>query len=239
MTTQNGALGWGEARGEAEKSAVTHMKLSNGNTQFRIVSGVIARMDYWVHNSEGKPRPFECLRFDRMKEKFIPGAPDPVSDLGLQEKDPQKPGEMRPLRCKRAYKCMVINRKTGKLEAMDLKKSIFDGIIETMRDLEVNDPTSIDFVVTRKGEQWHEVKYNINAIQTMKLKGSAEVAKQHEEDQEIIDNMKPIEELFPRLSAEDQRAELTAWLSGDKGDEAKAKPEDSDAAKEAISELDD
>lgn len=230
------ALGWGEAKGEAAKSDVTHMKLTNGDTQFRIVSGVLARMDYWVHNSEGKPRPFECLRFDRMKEKFIPGAEDPVTEFGLQEKNPDKPGEMRPLRCKRAYKCMVINRKTGKLEAMDLKKSIFDGIIETMKELGVGNPTEIDFVVTRKGEQWYDVKYNINAIKTMKLQNSAEVKALHEADQEIIDNMKSIEELFPRMEPQEQRDELAAWLSGGA---AKEEEKPSEATKEAISELDD
>ena len=231
------ALAWGEANGEAVKSDVVHMKLVNGDTQFRIVSGVIARMDYWVHNKEGKPRPFECLRFDRMKEKFIPGAVDPVSEFGLTEKDPQNPGKMRPLRCKRAYKCMVINRKTGKLEAMDLKKSIFDGILSTMKDLDVKDPTSIDFVVNRKGEQWHEVSYEIAAIKTMKLQGSAEVAALHEADKEIIENMKPIDELFPRMPADEMRDEVAAWLSGGAAEKEEKKGELGDSAKEAISEL--
>lgn len=226
------ALGWGEANGEAVKSDVTHMKLVNGDTQFRIISGVLPRMDYWVINSEKKSRPFECLRFDRSKERFIPGAPDPVADVGIMEKDPDNVGKMRPLRCKRAYKCMVINRKTGKVEAMDLKKSIFDGIRSTMVELGVTDPTSIDFVVKRTGDQWYEVKYEINAIATMKLQAKA--AELHANDDELIAATKSLDELFPRLTPEEQAAELQAWLSG-KDNKPK---DDGGAAKEAIDELD-
>lgn len=233
------SLGWNEANGEAVSSNVTHMKLTNGDTQFRIVSGVLARMDYWVHNAEGKPRPFECLRFDRKLEKFMAGA-DPVQELGLKEKDQDNPGKMRPLRCKRAYKCMVINRKTGKLEAMDLKKSIFDGIISTMKDLGVSNPSDIDFVVNRKGEKWHEVKYEIAAIKTMKLQNDPEVARLHaEDDVAIIEEMKSLDELFPRLTPEEQRAELEAWMSGGNSKPAGQDSNQGDAAKEAVSELDD
>ncbi|AXQ66741.1 single strand DNA binding protein [Vibrio phage vB_VpS_PG07] len=233
------SLNWGEARGEAQKSEVTHMKLTNGNTQFRIVSGVLARMDYWVHNSEGKPRPFECLRYDRKLEKFVGGA-DPIQEVGLQEKDPDNPGQMRPLRCKRAYKCMVINRKTGKLEAMDLKKSIFDGIMETMEELGIQDPTTVDFVVKRTGEKWNEVKYSINQLATSRLMGDEEVAAMHEADKEIIATMKPIDELFPRMTPEEQRKELQSWLSGGSASGKNEKDSgDDSAADEAISELDD
>lgn len=231
-------LGWGQAQGAAQTSDVTYMKLENGDTQFRIVSNVLARMDYWVPNKDGKNRPFECLRFDRMLEKFIRGAADPVSDLGLMEADPEKKGAMRPMRCKRAYKCMVINRKTGKVEAMDLKKSIFDGIIATMGELEVQDPTSIDFVVTRTGDKWYEVAYKINEIKTFKLNGSAEVAKLHAGDQELIDGMKSLDELFPRMSADEMKVELDAWVSGSASDEKKS-DEAKQQEKEDISDLDD
>lgn len=231
-------LGWGQAQGEAKKSDVTYMKLVNGDTQFRIVSNVLARMDYWVPNKDGKNRPFECLRFDRMLEKFIPGAPDPVSELGLQEADPDNKGQMRNMRCKRAYKCMVINRKTGKVEAMDLKKSIFDGILATMAELEVSDPTSIDFVVTRTGEKWYEVAYKINEIKTFKLKGSKEVAELHAADQELIEGQKSLDELFPRMTPEDQRKEIEAWMAGGES-EAKQSDEQKAQQQEDIADLDD
>lgn len=230
-------LGWGQAQGEAKKSDVTYMKLENGDTQFRIVSNVLARMDYWVPNKDGKNRPFECLRFDRMQEKFIPGAPDPVSELGLMEQDPDNKGKMRPMRCKRAYKCMVINRKTGKIEAMDLKKSIFDGIISTMTELGVKDPTSIDFVVTRTGDKWYEVAYKINEIKTFKMKDQA--AELHANDDELIASMKSLDELFPRMTPEEQRKEIEAWMSG--GDQAQSKEQEAQKSQEMedIADLDD
>lgn len=230
-------LGWGQAQGAAKTSDVTYMKLENGDTQFRIVSNVLARMDYWVPNKDGKNRPFECLRFDRMAEKFIAGAADPVSELGLMEADPDNKGQMRKMRCKRAYKCMVINRKTGKVEAMDLKKSIFDGILATMGELGVSDPTSIDFVVTRSGDKWYEVAYKINEIKTFKLKDSAAVAELHANDAELIEATKSLDELFPRMNADEQRKEIEAWITG--GEEAKQTPEQKADVDEAISDLDD
>lgn len=230
-------LGWGEAKGGAEKSEVTYMKFKNGDNQVRIVSGVLARYDYWVPNSEGKSVPFENLSFDRMKEKFIKGAEDPVSELGLMEKDPENKGQMRKMRSSRGYKCMVINRATGKLEAMDLKKSIFDGIIATMQELGIEDPTSVDFVIKRSGEQWYEVKYEINQIRTMKLQEQA--AELHANDDEIIASMKPIDVLFPRPSAAEQRQALQAWLSGASADGKNGNGDEDSGAGEAINELDD
>lgn len=232
-------LQWGQAKGGAEKSDVTYMKFKNGDNQVRIVSGVLARYDYWVPNREGKSVPFENLSFDRMQEKFIKGAEDPVSELGLMEKDPENKGQMRKMRSKRGYKCMVINRATGKLEAMDLKKSIFDGIIATMQELGIDDPTSVDFVIKRSGEQWYEVKYEINQIRTLKLQEQA--AELHANDAEIIEGMKPIEELFPRQSAAEQRQALQAWMNGSSDSNNKGGNEGSDdsGADEAISELDD
>jgi hypothetical protein len=236
MTTSG--LGWGEATGGAKSSAVNYMKFKTGDHQIRIVSGVLARYDYWIPNKEGKSVPFENLSFDRFEERFIKGSEDPVSELGLMEKDPETKGKMRRMRSKRGYKCMVINRATGKLEAMDLKKSIFDGILATMQDLEVNDPTQIDFVIRRTGEQWYEVKYEINQIKTMKLQPQA--AELHANDHELIESQKPLDELFPRVSANEQRAALSAWMNGtpakDK-DEAEAKQDSSTS--EAVSELDD
>lgn len=230
-------LGWGQAKGGAEKSEVNYMKFKNGDNQVRIVSGVLARYDYWVPNKDGKSVPFENLSFDRMTERFIKGAEDPVSELGLMEKDPENKGQMRKMRSKRGYKCMVINRATGKLEAMDLKKSIFDGIIATMQELGVQDPTEIDFVIKRTGEQWYEVKYEINQIKTMKLQAQADEL--HANDAEIIEGMKTIEELFPRQTPAEQRQALTAWMNGSADDKGNGGTDGDAGADEAISELDD
>lgn len=235
MTTSG--LGWGEATGGAKSSAVNYMKFKTGDQQVRIVSGVLARYDYWVPNKEGKNVPFENLSFDRREERFVKGAEDPVAELGLQEKDTENKGQMRRMRSKRAYKCMVINRETGKLEAMDLKKSIFDGILTTMNELGVKDPTSIDFVIKRTGEQWYEVKYEINQIKTMKLQSQA--PELHANDDELIASMKPLDELFPRVSPNEQRKALSAWMNGstDKSNGEASKTDTSTS--EAINELDD
>lgn len=232
-------LGWGEATGAPKSSAVNYMKFKNGDNQVRIVSGVLARYDYWVPNKDGKSVPFENLSFDRMAEKFIKGAEDPVSELGLMEKDPENKGQMRRMRSKRAYKCMVINRATGKLEAMDLKKTIFDGIIATMQELGVKDPTEIDFVIKRSGEQWYEVKYEINQIKTMKLQAEAKTL--HANDDELIASQKSLDELFPRQTPAEQRQALSAWMNGSATDNKSAgdAANTDSATSEDISELDD
>lgn len=230
-------LGWGESTGGAKSSAVNYLKFKNGDTQVRIVSGVLARYDYWVPNKDGKSVPFENLSFDRMEERFIKGAEDPVAELGLMEKDPENKGQMRKMRSKRAYKCMVINRATGKLEAMDLKKSIFDGIIATMKELGVSNPTEIDFVIKRTGEQWYEVKYEINQIKTMKLQ--AEAATLHANDDELIAGMKSLDELFPRQSPAEQRKALAAWMNGSSEDNKSSGGAADASASEAISDLED
>lgn len=232
-------LGWGEATGGAKSSAVNYMKFKNGDQQVRIVSGVLARYDYWIPNKDGKNVPFENLSFDRLEERFIKGSEDPVAELGLMEKDPENKGQMRRIRSKRAYKCMVINRETGKLEAMDLKKSIFDGIVATMGELGVKDPTEIDFVIKRTGDQWYEVKYEINQIKTMKLQ--AQASELHANDAELIESMKPLDELFPRTNPNEQRKALTAWMNGsaDSAGTSGGDAKQDTSTSEAVSELDD
>lgn len=227
---------WLDTNGKSVTNNLPNMKFETGVTQVRIVSGVLRRYQYWLVNSIGKKRAFECLRFIRETEKFQNSLPDPVNEKGFTEKNEK--GETVSLRPKRAYACVVINRKTGKLELMDLKKSVFDEILSYMRSEGLSNPSDVEFFIEKTGTRWNEVKYKVDAIKTLKFNNDkAGVAGLHAGDVEMLDGLKPIEELVPRESVEEQRANLEAFLSAT---EEKSEGSSSASAddEEAIGELD-
>lgn len=234
------SLSWGETKGEAAKNGLPFMKFQKDN-QFRIISGVVPRYVYWVNNAEGKPRTFECLAFDRGTERFVNSNKDPIREAGLMQKGEGKDaGKMIPMKCKRAYIALAINRATGKVEAIDLKKSIFDGILSTAAELEMNVGEFIqtkDIYVQKTGSTWSDTKYTVQSIKCSKYTRTAEQAA---EDQKLIDECDDISSLYPRPSYEDVKQGLASWLSGDaedKGDAGNAPK--SQANQEAINELED
>ena len=176
------------------------------------------------------------MRFIRETEKFQNSLPDPVNEKGFTEKNEK--GETVPLRPKRAYACVVINRKTGKLELMDLKKSVFDEILSYMRSEGLSNPSDVEFFIEKTGTRWNEVKYKVDAIKTLKFNADkAGVVGLHAGDAEMLDGLKPIEELVPRESVEEQRANLEAFLSATE-EKSEGSPSASADDEEAIGELD-
>lgn len=232
MTQTNQSLAWGESKGEAAKNGLPFMKFQKDN-QFRIVSGIVPRYVYWVNNSEGKPRTFECLAFNRKTERFDNATPDPIKDLGLTQKGEGKDaGKMVPLKCKRAYVCLAINRATGKIEAIDLKKSIFDGVMDTAAQLNKS-PLEFDIFVQKTGSTWTDTKYT---VQQLKCGSHKLTDEQLATDQELINACEDISELFPRASYEEIKNSAAAWLAGEKEGSDK---EENSANQEAIDELED
>ncbi|AZV01962.1 hypothetical protein [Aeromonas phage Akh-2] len=238
----NSINNWGTVKGESQSEGLNYAKLVAG-TPFvcRIVSGVRPRYQYWVHNSIGQKLPFESLSFNHENEKWIRGAIDPVREKGFTESDGK--GGTKPLSSKRAYACVVINRATGQLEALDLKKSIFDGIIKYMQDSDENyaNPSEIEFVIDKTGVKWNEVKYNINVMATLKANRDKEAVKAlHEQDAKLLEGMKDIMEYWPRITAEEQRAALDEFLSRTADDSNKSANSggNSGGDEEAMSDLD-
>lgn len=239
MSNQDQALSWGETKGEAAKNGLPFMKMQASN-QFRIISGVVPRYVYWVNNAEGKPRTFECLGFNRKTEKFDNAERDAIREAGLTQKGEGKDaGKLIPLKCKRAYVILGINRATGKVEAIDLKKSIFDGIMDTAAQLGKT-PMEFDIFVQKTGTSWTDTKYT---VQQIKCNTHVRTPEMLEADQKLIDNTPSITELFPRPTYQEVKDGLSTWLSGSTGTETDGgSDENSDgesAAMEAISELDD
>lgn len=234
---------WGSVKGESQSEGLNFAKPVTG-TPFvcRIVSGVRPRYQYWLTNSIGQKAPFESMSFNHETETWIRGAVDPVREKGFTESDGK--GGTKPLGSKRAYVCVIINRATGQLEALDLKKSIFDGIIKFMQESEgeYRSPDEFELVIDKTGVKWNEVKYNVNVMATLKANKDKDAVKAlHEKDKEILANMKEIMEYWPRTNAADQRVALDEFLSRTKDEPANGGGGDqsSGGAGEAMSDLDD
>lgn len=232
MTEQTTSLGWGETKGGAQKNGLPIMKMEAVSV-FRIVSGVIPRYVYWVKNSEGKDRPFECLPFNRKTERFENGTKDPIREAGLTQKDEK--GQIVPLKSKRAYVAMVINRKTNKIEALDLKKTIFDGVMKVAAKLGKS-PLDFDITVEKEGSSWNDTKYSVDQLACAESASKPLTEAQKAADQKLIDELgSTFDELYPRPSYEEVKESLAQWLSGTSEEDSK-KPNSNNA--EAIDELD-
>jgi hypothetical protein len=219
-------------RGQANSNKIVYAKLVNGVPfQFRVYGNVLRQYSYWLKSPSGKANSFENLGFDRELEKFVAGAPDPVKELGLTELDANR--KVVPIKSKRSYKLQVLNRSTNQMEILDLKTSIFNGMISYMQDTGIEDVTSVEWVVMKSGTTWNDTTYTLDILKTQRAnKDTAAVATQHEADQEILAKAKPISELFPRETYEQQKKRLQTFLSA--APEAPAGEGD-----ESLSDLDD
>ena len=118
-----------QTQGSANSTKVTYAKLTSGVPfQCRVVGNVLRRYQYWLKNAAGKSMPFENLGFNRDTEKFDSGEGDPIREAGITELSSYTK-KVEPIKSKRAYAIMVINRATNQYECLDLKKDIFDGMI--------------------------------------------------------------------------------------------------------------
>ena len=223
-------------KGSSDSTKVTYAKLTSGVPfQFRIVGDVHRSYCYWIKNAAGKSAKFENLAFDPETETFTSGEQDAIREAGITELNSYTKA-VGPIRSKRAYAIMVLNRATNQLEVLDLKKSIFDGIINYMQDAEIEDVESVEWVVKKTGTTWTDTRYELSVLLTQKANKDTEaVAAQHEADKEIIAKAKPITELFPRETYEKQKKRLQTFLA--------AAPEpsstESNEGDESLSDLDD
>jgi hypothetical protein len=223
------ALDFNDVNGGAKKSEVTYMKLVDGDNTFRILpKSVLPGYQYWVTGANGKDLPFECLQYDRENERFDNTRQDPVKELGL------KNDKGEDLRCQWSYKCQVINKATGKIEVLQLKKGIMSGVIDVAKQMGI-DPTNLEtgtwFTVTREktGPHVFNVEYKIKQLM---CKSEALT----ESELELVESSKSMEELFPVETYEGQKERLERHLSGAKAEEETPKASDM-SANEAIDEL--
>ena len=201
------AISFDKINGKAKKGGADLLALVDGDNTFRMVGDIVARYNYWVKNSEGKNMPIECLGFDRETESFKNLEKDWVRHY------------FPDLKCSWAYAVMAIDRSDGKLKLLNLKKKMFEQILTVAEEL--GDPTDTktgwDITVSRKktGPLAFNVEYT---VKQMKIKASP----LSEEDLELIKDLKPIDEIVPRPTADDQKTFIESNILGGNDDTASA-----------------
>lgn len=219
------AMKFTKAAGSAKKSTIERYKWKPGVNKIRLVGGVLPRYEYWLTNANGKVAPFECLVFNRETESFDNSGVDPVKEAGFKD-----------TRCQWSYimQGFDMNDDPTKLLVVPLKKTMFAALQRQAADFgtegnEGGDPThpelGYELVINRvkTGPNTYNVEYNIEVAKMIKTG----ISPLTDEQKEVVDNSKDIEELFPRETVEEQRERLDKFLTW--GDET-AEDEESEEA---------
>lgn len=211
-------VSFGSAHGSAKKNNLDYIKLEFGENEFRMVGDLLPRYAYWKQLSSGGNTfsiPVECLSFNRDKEEF-----DNLEKDWFKHHFPDE-------KCVWSYVVQALD-KDGKLKMVGLKKKLFDQIQTAMESL--GDPTdpetgwTIRLNKKKTGPNVYNVEYELLQL---KLEKEPLTAAQ----KEILDaEMKPIDELIPRQTPEQQKAFIEqAWFGTE---------EETNVDNEAIDELD-
>lgn len=210
-------LKFNESEGKAKKGADTY-SYKDGENSIRLFGDVLPRYLYWLKGKNGKDIPMECLAFDRAKEKFTNIEKDWVRHYMPEEK------------CSWAYAMLGFDvSDPKKVLVINLKKKLFEQIKGAAEDL--GDPTDPDtgwdivFKRSKTGALAFNVEYTLQVLRCKKRKLS-------DEEKALIKSAKPIDELLPRLTPEDQKKFIEETVMGsDSGN--------STVPQEVIEEVDD
>jgi len=242
-------------KGSAGSGRLQVKEFKNGANNFRIVGNVLRRYGYWLKTPGGNSVFMECLGFDRELEKFtnkevdhVPTFfPNALDFFGNVELD-QKTNSPKPHRPKWAYVVTVIDRDDGgTIKEMHMKKTAFESLIalagkkNPATKQPFGDPTDpvtgwdCNIIKTKTGSSALNVKYEVDQFSAMS--GQCALT---EDEIEAIEKLTPIEERYPRQTAEEQLALLKEIVSGaydEKRTKKGASGTDSTVDEEAISEL--
>jgi len=211
------AISFKNTKGKAQSNKVEAYEYKDGENTVRLVGGVLPRYIYWVKGSNNKDIPIECLAFSRDKEKF--------DNL---EKD-HVPTYFPDLKCSWSYTVNCIDPKDGKVKALNLKKKLFEQIVSTAADLEL-DPTDFDegfdivFNRVKTGPLAFNISYDLKPLKCKKRALTPE-------EREVAQAAKNIDEKYPRPTEAEVLA-LLEKITSNTDDEA-----GDDAAQEAVKEL--
>ncbi len=200
-----------DSKGKAEKNKIDSYKMVDGENRVRFFGNVLARYVYWLKGENNKDIPFECLSFNRNTEKW-----DNVEVDWVKRYYP----DLKP-----SWNYSILCLHNGEVKLFNLKTKLMNQILDAAKDLELDptDPdTGFDIVFDKKktGPAVMNVEY---VLRVLKLKSRALT----EDERALIDAAKPIEEIMPRPTAEQQK-ELLDKLRGDTGES----PEDDEVAEE-------
>lgn len=194
------AIAFKNTKGKAQKSSVESYTYKDGENKVRLIGGVLPRYVYWVKGTNNKDIPVECLAFSREKEKF-----DNLEKDCVPEFYPD-------LKCSWSYAVNCIDPQDGKVKVLNLKKKLFESILQTAEDLGM-DPTDYDegfdivFRRTKTGPLAFNVSYDLSPL---KCKQRALTA----EERAVADAAQDIDSKYPRATAEEQRALLEKLAAG-------------------------
>jgi len=150
------SLSFAGTKGKAVSSKVDSYAYKDGDNSVRLVGGVLPRYVYWLKGTNNKDIPVECLSFDREKEKFTNVEVDHVPSYYPDKK------------CSWSYSINCIDPTDGKVKALNLKKKLFEQVIQAAEDL--GDPTDPDtgwdivFKRTKTGPLPFNVEYNLSVL---------------------------------------------------------------------------
>lgn len=193
------AISFKNTKGKAQKSSVDSYAYKDGENRVRIFGDILPRYVYWVKGTNNKDIPIECLAFSREKEKFDNLEVDHV-------------GKFYPeLKCSWSYAVKCIDPTDGKAKVLNLKKKLFEQILNAAEDL--GDPTDPDtgwdlvFRRSKTGPLAFNVSYD---LMVLKCKSRALT----EDERAVVESAKPIDAEYPRQKAEEQLALLEKLASG-------------------------
>lgn len=193
------AISFKNTKGKAQKSSVDSYAYKDGENRVRIFGDILPRYVYWVKGTNNKDIPIECLAFSREKEKFDNLEVDHV-------------GKFYPdLKCSWSYAVKCIDPTDGKAKVLNLKKKLFEQILNAAEDL--GDPTDPDtgwditFRRTKSGPLAFNVSYD---LMVLKCKPRPLT----EDERATVAAAKPIDEEYPRQKAEEQLALLEKLAAG-------------------------
>jgi len=191
----------------------------------RLVGDILPRYAYWKKLKDFNI-PFECLSFDRDEEKFTNLEKD-----WFNHYFPTKPNGDK-FYPSWSYVIKVIDPKDGKIKLCGLKKKLFEQI-QTMAKDHLGSPTNpvtgweIVFKKKSTGPLPFNVEYTLDQLE-------CKVMPLTEEQITMLEESPSIDELVPRLTADQQHAFIkTAWLG-----EAETK-EETNVDKKATDDFDD
>lgn len=216
------ALAFGNTNGTAIKSKVDSYEYKDGENIVRLIGGVLPRYLYWVKGTNDKNIPVECLAFDRQAEKFNNNEKDWVPEYFPE------------LKCSWSYAINCIDPKDSKVKVLNLKKKLFEQVINASQDL--GDPTDIEtgwainFKRSKTGPLAYNISYDLNVLRCKK-------APLTPEERAAAAAAEDIDTKYPRPTA-DQIKDLLDKITSGSSSDTESTAEEREAIREAIKELD-
>lgn len=210
------ALSFKNTKGKAQSNKVESYEYKDGENTVRLIGGVLPRYIYWLKGTNNKDIPIECLAFSREKEKFDNLEKDHVTDFYPEAK------------CSWSYSVNIIDPKSQKVVALNLKKKLFEQIVTAAEDL--GDPTDYDtgWDVVFKRVKTGPLAYNVEyTLQVLRCKPRPLT----EEERAMAETAKPIDEKFPRPTEADVKA-LLDKINSQHDEDGEGAPSEHEAVKE-------